>query len=261
MFINNVKKLFKNRELLFNITLRQIKVRYKQSVLGISWAILRPLSMMAIFTVVFSKFAKVPTDGIPYPIFSYCALLPWTFFTASLNAGVSSMVANSNLIKQIYFPREIFPISSILAGLFDFIIASVIFIGMMVFYKIELTPAALYVFPLLLIMIVFSLVLSLFLSAFNVYYRDVGHAVPFLLQLLMFAAPVVYSVSSVPEKYRFVYMLNPLAVIIDGFRRTVILGMAPDKIFTLTAVVSVSVMFIFSYWYFKKVEMKFADIV
>jgi len=258
---NNRRKIRGYLELLLFLTLRQIKVRYKQTVLGFGWAVLKPFMMMVVFSIVFSKFAGIGSDGVPYPIFSYSALLPWTFFSASLTTAVSSMVSHCNLIKQIYFPREIFPLSAILAGLFDFFLASILFAGMLVFYRIPITPVMVYVIPLLLMMIAFTLAAALFLSAFNVFYRDVEHAVAFVVQLLMFATPVVYSVSAVPAKYRFIYMLNPLAVIIDGFRRVVVQGEAPNIFYLAISVLLIGGLFALSYFYFKRMEMKFADII
>jgi len=243
------------------LTLRQIQVRYKQTVLGIGWAVLRPFFTMVVFTIVFSKFAKIPSDGIPYPIFTYSALLPWTFFSSSLTSAVSSLINNASLIKQIYFPREIFLLSSILSALFDFALASIIFIGMMLFYGVSIKVTILFVFPLLALMILFTLALSFFLAAFNVYYRDIEALVSFGLQLLMYATPVIYSISAVPAKYRTLFMLNPLAFIIDSFRRVLVQGLLPDWVFFGVSVMITGVMFILSYIYFKKAEMQFADII
>jgi len=248
-------------ELLFFITMRQIKVRYKQTVLGVGWAVLRPFLTMIVFTVIFSKFARIPSDGIPYPIFSYSALLPWTFFAASLTSAVSSIVGNANLIKQIYFPREILIFASVLAGLFDLAVASLIFILMLVFYRIPVTAQMLYVFPLLLLMVILVLGLSFLLAALNVYYRDIEGILSFGIQLLMFGSPIVYSISSIPEKYKFWYMLNPISVIIDGFRRTIIQGIAPQFEYLGISAVVTLVVFFGSYFLFKRMEANFADVV
>lgn len=248
-------------ELIYFLTLRQIQVRYKQTVLGIGWTVLRPLIVMAVFTIVFAKFARIPSDGVPYPIFTFSALLPWTFFATAVTAGTSCLVGNANLIKQIYFPREIFILSAILSALFDLAVTSVIFIGMMIFYKVSITVAMLLVFPLLFIMVIFTIALSLFLSALNVHYRDIEVLVAFCLQLAMFAVPIVYSITSVPERYRALYMLNPLAVIIDGFRKITVMGSIPNlRPVCIAAGIAVA-MLALAYVYFKKAEMKFADIV
>ena len=248
-------------ELLFFITMRQIKVRYKQTVLGVGWAVLRPFLTMIVFTVVFSKFARIPSDGIPYPIFSYSALLPWTFFAASLTSAVSSIVGNANLIKQIYFPREILIFASVLAGLFDLAVASVIFIFMLVFYRVPVTAQMLYVFPLLLLMVILVLGISFLLAALNVYYRDIEGILSFGIQLLMFGSPIVYSINSIPLKYKFWYMLNPISVIIDGFRRTIIQGVAPQFEYLGISAVVILAIFIGAYFLFKRAEINFADVV
>ncbi len=248
-------------ELLHFLTLKQIRVRYKQTVLGASWAILRPLITMIVFTVVFSRFAKIQSDGLSYPIFSYCALLPWMFFSGALTSAISSVVDNSNLIKQIYFPREIFPLSAILANLFDFCVASIIFIGMAIFYKINVTVLVFLVPILLTFQILFTIGVSLFLSAINVRYRDISHAAVFIIQIWMFACPIVYPVSAVPENLRMLYMLNPMAVIIDGYRRVILQGLPPQWNYLLPAAFIILILCSLSYKYFKRVELTFADIV
>ena len=248
-------------ELLYFLTLKQIKVRYKQTVLGASWVMLRPLITMLVFTIVFSKFAKIQSDGVPYPLFSYCALLPWMFFSGALTSAISSVVDNSNLIKQIYFPREIFPLSAILAGLFDFCAASIIFVGLAIFYKINVTVFVALVPVLLFLQILLTMGLSFFLSALNVYYRDISHAAGFIIQIGMFASPVVYPVSAVPENLQPFYMLNPMAVIIDGYRRVILLGSAPEWKNLLVATFITLIICGLSYRYFKKSEHTFADII
>ena len=249
------------RELLYSITMREVLVRYKQSFLGIAWAILQPLAMMVIFTIVFSRLIRVPSDGIPYPIFSYSALLPWSFFSSSLSFAIPSLVNNANLIKKTYFPREIFPCASILAASVDFGIAACIFILMMIYYRVSFTWNILYVVPLVIIQFIFTLGISLFAAAVNVRYRDVKYALPLLLQVWMYITPVIYPISMVPIHLRTIYMLNPMTGLIDGYRRSCLLGLAPNfNYFGVTIVVTVVVFFL-SYWYFKKEEMTFADIV
>lgn len=259
--IDNVKKLFGYRELLYSITLREIKIRYKQSVLGMAWAILQPLSMMAIFTVIFSRFAKIPSDGIPYPIFSYSALLPWTFFATSLSFAIPSVVNNSSLVTKIYFPREIFPCASVLAAFVDFGIASTIFALMIILYRVAMTLNVLFVIPIVLIQILFALGISFWASAVNVRYRDVKYALPFVVQLWMYATPIVYPISIIPERYRTVYMLNPMAGIIDSYRRVVLQGTQPDPYYLGTASLVAIILFFLSYRYFKNAEMTFADVI
>ncbi len=254
-----IRELLKFRELLLNITIREIKVRYKQSVLGIFWSILQPLLMMIVFTLIFSRFAKIPSDGIPYPVFSYTALLPWIFFATALSFAIPSLVTNSNLLTKIYFPREIFPLASIFAAMVDFFIAAVIFVGILFIYKISITLNVLYIIPILVIQVLFTLALSLFASAVNVYYRDVKYALPFFIQIWMFISPVIYPVSSVPERFRTLYMLNPMAPVIDGYRRVLLKGMPPEFYSFGIASVTTVIMLILAYMYFKKVEMSFAD--
>ena len=259
--MNWLSGLFAYRELLLNWTLRGIKVRYKQSLLGLAWSILRPLSMAVVFTIVFSFFARIPSDGIPYPIFSYCALLPWTFFANGLTSATSSLVTNMNLVTKIYFPREIFPLAAILTSLFHFFVASVIFAGMMAYYQVLLTPLLFLVPIVLAIQITLTLGIGLLTSTINVFFRDVGFVIPLGTQLWMYASPVIYPVSAVPESLRPFYMLNPMAPIIDSYRRVILLGQMPDWPYLgLTALFSVTLLVI-AYWYFKRVEMRFADVI
>lgn len=259
--INLFKELSKYRELLYSLTIREIKVRYKQSVLGITWAVLQPLALMLIFTLVFSMLAQIPSDDIPYPIFSYSALLPWTFFATSLSFASQSIVTNTALVKKIYFPRELFPISSVLAAFVDFAIASVIFLGMMFFYKVPLT-INLFFFPvILLIQIIFTLGIAFFLSAINVYYRDIRYAVPLGIQIWMFASPIIYPVSLVPERLRTLYMLNPMASIIDSYRNVLIKGIPPDFYYLGIGASVAVILFFLCHLYFKRIEMTFADVI
>ena len=258
MFFNN---LYLNRELLLQLTLSQIRARYKQTIFGILWAVLRPLVMMIIFTVIFSKMVKIPSDGIPYPIFCYCALLPWQFLSSSFMSGTSSLVSNSTLVQQIYFPREIFPVSSVIASFIDFWIASSVFIILLILYKVHITFYALFAVLLLILQIILALGVSFLGSALNVFYRDIGHALTFIIQIWMYATPIIYPVSVVPEKLRPFYLLNPMAGIIDGYRRVIIQGLPPDWQYVGIATVVTLLVLIFSYKYFKKVEMKFADVI
>jgi lipopolysaccharide transport system permease protein len=256
-----MEKILAYKELLLNITLRQIKVKYKQTVLGILWAVLKPLSLMVIFTIIFSKFAKIPSDGIPYPIFAYSALLPWTFFSTSLSFAIPSLQENKDLITKVYFPREIFPISALLAAFVDFCMAAVIFVVLMFLFKVSLSLNALFLFPILLIQVIFTLGISLFFSALNVFYRDIGYALPLFTQLLMYACPIIYPISIVPEAIKPFYMLNPMAPIIDGYRRVLVQAKSPDLCYLGIAVIVSLLIFYLSYRYFKKVENTFADII
>jgi len=261
MVIKNLKLLISYQELLVNLVIREIKVRYKQSVLGVAWAVFQPLLLMIIFTIVFSFFARMPSDGIPYPLFSYSALLPWIFFSGAINRSTHSLVNNRNLITKVYFPREILPVVSIVTALIDFAIASIIFIGLLVFYKINLSLYIFLLFPIIIIQIFLVLGLSLFFSSFNVFFRDVGQAVPLVLQIWMYLSPIVYPISLVPEKVRFLYILNPMVGIIDSCRKIIIQGIAPDFTYLSVSVVVTFVIFYFSHKFFKRLEMSFADII
>jgi lipopolysaccharide transport system permease protein len=257
----NIQELSAHRGLLISWVIRDIKVRYKQSLMGAAWAILQPLSATLIFAVIFSHFVRVPTDGIPYPIFYYSALLPWTFFNSSITFGVSSLVSNMSLVTKIYFPREILPLSAVLASMVDFFIASLIFVGMMIFYQVPLNACLICIPLLLLIQVTFTVGVVLLTSAMNVFYRDVRFVVPLGLQLWMYLTPIIYPLSMVPERLRTVYMLNPMASIIDSYRRIILLGEWPSfPYLVLGGAVSI-VLLIAGYGYFKRSEAVFADII
>jgi lipopolysaccharide transport system permease protein len=260
-FIANLRKLFQYRDLLYTLTVHRIKVRYKQSVLGISWAILQPFSMMLIFTIIFSLFARMPSEGAPYALFAYAALLPWTYFSTALANGTSGLVSHTQLVTKVYFPREILPITYVLAALFDFLIASTVLAGLMIYYRVPLTIKALYAVPIVVILTCFAAAMSLFFSATQVRFRDIGVAVPLILQLWMFATPVIYPLSAVPARLRPVYVLNPMVGIVDNFRQVILNGAAPDFYsLGLSAFLSIGLL-LFSYTYFKHMEATMADII
>jgi lipopolysaccharide transport system permease protein len=260
-FVTNIMKLVQYRDLLYTLSVHRIKVRYKQSLLGVSWAILQPLSMMLIFTIIFSLFAKMPSEGAPYALFAYAALLPWTYFSTSLANGTSGLVSHTQLVTKVYFPREILPISYVIAALFDFLIASVVLAGLMTYYRVQPTLNALYAVPIILILTCFATAMSLFFSATQVRFRDIGVAVPLLLQLWMFATPVIYPLSAVPLRLRPFYLLNPMVGIIENFRQTILNGVSPD-FYSLGLSASVSLgLLIASYLYFKHMEATMADII
>lgn len=249
------------RDLLLTLTLHRIKVRYKQSVLGISWAILQPLSLMLIYTLIFSFIAKVKTDGVPYAIFAYAALLPWTYFATSLGNATNALVSHSELVTKVYFPREILPISYVIAAVCDFLIASTVMVGLMLYYRVTLTVNVFYTIPIVLVLTLFITAMVLILSATQVRFRDIGVAMPLLLQLWMFATPVVYPLSAVPARFRSLYVLNPMVGTIENFRRVVLQGMSPD-FYTLGLAAAVSlVLLVASYIYFKHVEATVADLI
>lgn len=259
--INGVRTLLQYSDLLYALTLFRLKVRYKQSVLGWLWAALQPIALMAIYTFVFAHVAKVKTDGAPYPAFVLSGLLPWILFSGSIQNAVHGMVAYPMLLTKMYFPREIIPLSYLTAGVIDFLIASVILVGMLVEYRIQPTWYLLYVLPILGILAGFAAAVSIFLAAVHVRFRDIGLALPFFMQIWMFATPVVYPLQAVPARVRNLYILDPVASAIDMFRAVVLYGRAPDlyRLGVSGAVVLVSLLL--SYAYFKSSEAVMADLV
>lgn len=258
---NKLVELWEFRELLFAITLREIKVRYKQTLLGATWAIIQPLSLMFIFTIVFDKFLKIGVEGVPYPLFSYSSLVPWTFFATSLSFGSLVVVNNSNLITKVYFPREVLPFAAIGAALLDFLISAIILIGLVLFYKVNITLNLIFVVPIILILIIFAASLILVLSALNVMWRDIKFVIPVLLQLWMFITPIIYPVSRVPEGIRSLYMLNPMASLVDNFRTVTALGKTPDLNQLSITLTESLLFFLAAYLFFKHKERTFADII
>jgi lipopolysaccharide transport system permease protein len=257
----NLKDLWNYRELLYFLAWRDLKVRYKQTALGVAWAVIQPLMTMIVFTIFFGRLAKVPSDGLPYPIFSFCALLPWTLFSRALSESSNSLVANSHLISKVYFPRLVIPLSAILSGLVDFGIAFVILLGMMVFYGIYPTAAVLALPFFILFAIATALAVSLWLSALNVEYRDVRYTIPFLTQAWMFASPIAYPSSLVPEGWRVIYGLNPMAGVIEGFRWTLLGRAQPSSGLYFVSVTIVSLLLFSGLVYFKRMERTFADVI
>jgi lipopolysaccharide transport system permease protein len=258
----NFRELWEFRELLYFLTWREFKVRYKQAALGVAWAILQPLLTMVIFSVIFGQLAKLPSDGVPYPVFSYVGLLPWQFFATALTHASTSLVGNSNLLTKVYFPRLFIPLSAVTAGLVDFGIAFVILIGMMLYYGIAPTWNVLWLLPLLILALLTSVAVSLWLSALNVQYRDVQYAIPFLVQAWMYASPVAYSTGLIPAHglWRVIYGLNPMAGVIQGFRWALLGGSPPDILMAISTFM-VLVLLLSGLVYFKKMEKSFADVV
>jgi lipopolysaccharide transport system permease protein len=256
-----IRNTWRHRDLIVSFTLRDIKARYKQTGLGVTWAIVQPLSMMVVFTLVFSVFAKVPSDGLPYPIFAYSGLIFWTFFANSLTGGTLAMVANSPLIRKIYFPRETLLVSVLLASTFDLGIALLLFAAMFLYYKVALTITVLWMFPLLALQMLLTLGVTGLSSAAHVNYRDIGHALPLLTQLWMFATPVAYPIRVIPEWLKPLYMLNPMAPIIDGYRRAFLLGQAPDlPALAVSAAITIALSAL-ALAVFKRAELTFADVI
>ena len=256
-----LKNLYRYRELLWMWTLREVKVRYKQSVLGAAWAVLQPLSLTVIFTVVFSYFARVPTENFPYPVYAYTALLPWTLFATSISFAVPSLVMNMSLVTKIYFPKEILPLASIGAAILDFGVAILVFAGMLIFYHLPLYITLLWLPVLLVVQVLLMVGISLIAAAVNVFYRDIRFVVPLALQIWMYASPVIYPSSMVPERFRFLYALNPMSGIIDGYRSIALRGEPPFSLELTVAIAISALIAILGYWLFKKTEPQFADII
>jgi homopolymeric O-antigen transport system permease protein len=261
LFCLDFNVLWHYRELLYFLIWRDIKVRYKQTVIGTGWAIFQPLMTMVIFTVVFGHFAKVPSDGLPYPIFAYTALLPWNYFAQAISRSGISLVGNANLISKVYFPRLIVPLSAAVAPLVDFVVAFVVLLGMMAWFGIVPTWHALALPFFLFIALITALAVGLWLSALNVKYRDVGYTIPFLIQFWMYASPVAYPVSLVPDKWRLLYSLNPMAGVIEGFRWALLKQASPDLGVMLMSAVMIMALLFGGIVYFGRTEETFADIV
>ena len=256
-----LKELWQYHELLYFLIWRDIKVRYKQTVLGAAWAIIQPFFTMVVFTLFFGKMAKIPSEGLPYPIFSYTGLLPWIFFSQAMNQSADSLVGNANLITKVYFPRMVIPFSAALAPVVDFAIAFVVLIGMMFFYEIYPGSAIIWLPVFLLLAFTTSLGIGLWLSALNVQYRDVRYTIPFLTQLWLFATPVIYPSSLVHGPWRIILGLNPMTGVVEGFRWSLLgIGGAPGGIIWMSAGISFLVV-VTGMIYFSRMEKTFADVV
>jgi lipopolysaccharide transport system permease protein len=248
-------------DLLRTLSAHRIKVRYKQSALGLAWAVLQPLSLMLIYTLVFSVIARMPSDGAPYAVFAYAALLPWTYFSTALTNATNGLVSHAHLVTKVYFPREILPLSYVIAALFDLLVASVVMTGLMLYYRVPLTWNVLWTLPIVAVLTVFLTAASLLLSATQVRFRDIGMAMPLLLQLWMFATPVVYPLEQVPRRFLGLYVLNPMVGVVENFRRVLVLGAAPDlRLLGLSALLAL-VLLPVSYVYFKRVDATVADVI
>jgi len=248
-------------DLLYTLSAHRISVRYKQTALGFAWAVLQPVLMMVIFTAVFSILARVPSDGIPYALFAFSALLPWTFFNTAVSTGTNSLVTHTQLITKVFFPREILPLTYLVAALFDFAIGFVVLAGLMAWYHVPFTATALYVIPLLLLLAAWTLAVSLVLSVIQVRFRDIGVALPVLLQVLMFASPVIYPLSVVPAAWREWYLLNPMAGIISSFRDILLRQAAPEAHPLVVACAVTAIALPLAYLFFKRAEATMADLI
>ncbi len=254
-------EIWQYRELLYFLSWRDIKVRYKQTIFGAGWAIMQPFLTMVVFSLFFGRLARIPSDGVPYPIFSYAALIPWTFFANGLVQSTNSLVSNANLIRKVYFPRILLPVSVVISGIVDFILAFIVLLGMMLFYGIAPTANVIWLPFFLFLALITSLGVGIWFTAMNTQFRDVSYAVPFLAQAWLFITPIAYPSSLLPEPWRTLYGINPMAGVVEGFRWALLgINTAPGFIIFVSALVSV-VILITGIFYFRRMEKTFADVI
>lgn len=263
----NLSDLWFFRELIYFLVWRDLKVRYKQTLLGVTWSVLQPFLTMVVFSIFFGQLAKIPSDGMPYPIFSYTALLPWTLFANALNSASRSLVNSQNMITKIYFPRLVLPLASVIAGIVDFLIAFLVLVGMMIYYNaigvthLTVTARVLTLPLYLLLALVTALGVALWLSALYVRYRDVNYIIPFISQFWQFLSPVVYSASLIPAKWQIIYSLNPMAGVVNGFRGALLGTPTPPDIRLIASVAVALFLLITGLFYFRRMEKTFADMI
>jgi lipopolysaccharide transport system permease protein len=259
--LESTLEAWRYRELVYFFAWRDVKVRYKQAVLGAAWAILQPLASMLVFAFFFGRLAKVPSDGVAYPLFAYTGLLLWTYFSTAITQAGQSLVSNSNLLTKVYFPRFTLPCSTVASGLLDFAIGWGFLAFLMVYYEARLSWTLVLV-PLFTVqLILLTLGVGIWLAALNVLYRDIKHALPLAIQLWMFASPVIYPLDFIPERLRWLMLLNPLAGVVDGFRRCLLLGQLPDAPLTIASLVGTLLILVTGMAYFRKVERTLADVI
>jgi lipopolysaccharide transport system permease protein len=253
--------LWRARELLYFLIWRDVKVRYKQTLLGASWAILQPLLTMIVFSIFFGKLARMPSDGVPYPLFAYVALVPWTFFANGLTLSSNSLVANQTLLRKVYFPRLVIPVSAVAAGLIDFGIAFVVLLGLAARYGVPPSPNLIWLPALVLLALVTALGVGLWFAALNVLYRDIQYVVPFLVQVWLYATPIVYPTSLVPERWRTLYAINPMVGVVEGFRWALLgTSTAPGPMILVSAMAAL-VTLLGGLFFFRRMEKSFSDVV
>jgi lipopolysaccharide transport system permease protein len=256
-----LRELWAHRELLYFLTWRDVKVRYKQTLLGVTWAILQPLATMLVFALFFGRLAKMPSEGVPYPLFALAALVPWTFFANGLTQSANSVVLNQNLVTKVYFPRLAIPTATVLAGALDFVLAFVLLLAFMVWYGVTPSLRSLAVVPYSVLALAATLGVGMWLGALNVQYRDVRYAVPFLVQLWLFATPIAYPSSLLGEPWRTVYALNPMVAVVDGFRWALLGTRAPSLATVATSCAVAVLLLVSGTLYFRRMEQSFADVV
>jgi lipopolysaccharide transport system permease protein len=257
----DLKQLWQYRELMYFLSWRDIKVRYKQTALGAAWAMIQPFMTMVVFSIFFGNLAKMPSDGIPYPLFAYAALVPWTFFANSLTQASNSLIQNSNMLKKIYFPRLVVPISSVISGGVDFLFAFIVLVAMMLFYGFLPTFNIVWLPFLLILALVTALGVGLWLSALNVQYRDVRYVIPFLIQFWLFATPIAYPSSLLSEPWRTLYGLNPMVGVVEGFRWALLGAETAPGIAIVVSSLTALILLVTGTFYFRRMEKTFADVV
>jgi lipopolysaccharide transport system permease protein len=256
-----LKELWQFRELITTFVWRDLKTRYRQTSLGIMWTIIQPLFMTIVFTVIFSKFLKVSTNGIPYPVFSYLALATWTFISRSIASGPTNIIANYGIFAKVYFPREVIPLSSIISALIDFFVASLVYLLLLAIYGVSLSWHLIFLPVILLAQIMLAIALTLFSAGTTVIFRDLQFAYPFFIQLLMYGSPIIYSVRNLQEKYKLLFYFNPITGIVEGYRSIFLYHEVPNFIY-LGISIGFSLIFLpLSYWLFKRIERYLADVV
>ncbi|MBR49389.1 MAG: phosphate ABC transporter permease [Chloroflexi bacterium] len=257
----NPKELWKSKDLLYFLILKDIKSRYAQSIIGVGWAIIQPVFFMIVFTIIFGKLAKIESEGVPYQIFSFCALVPWTFFSNSITDITNSLISNINMVTKIYIPRFLLPISAMCGKSIDFIISLIILVIMLLWFNIIPGKNILLIFYYFTLLLISSLGIGTLLTTLAIQYRDVKYALPFGIQLLMYCSPVVYSTSIIPEPYRVIYALNPIVIIIEGFRYIFLDAGVLNFEMLISGTISIFVIFLISIIYFVRTERTFADVV
>jgi lipopolysaccharide transport system permease protein len=258
---DSISELWRFRELLYFFAWRDIKLRYRQASLGVAWAVIQPVCNMVIFTLLFGRLARMPSDDIPYPIFCYCALLPWTYFSSVLAFASVSLTTNSSLVEKVYFPRILLPAGAAVAGLLDFVIGALLLVGLMFYYHIRVGWALLLSPLVLLIMVLLTTGVSMFMAALNVRYRDVKYVLPFLIQIWMFATPIIYPATMIPARFRRLLALNPCWGMVDGLRACVFPGRTLDFTLLGTSVAVALGVFVAGAFYFRRAEKSFADVI
>lgn len=258
---SQLRELFDARELLLTWTRREFRVRYSQSILGAAWAVLQPLTLMIIFSVVFGYLLNVPTEGVPVPVFSYTGTLPWTFFANSVTFAVPSLVSNMTLVSKIRFPREILPLAAVLVSMVDFAIGALLLIPLMALYQVPIGWTVILVPLIVLVQVIFTYALALFGSAINVFFRDVRFIIPLMLQVWLYISPVIYPVSQVPSQLQPIFFLNPMAVLIDSYRRVILFQQPPNWLLLGVTALESLVLMMLAYRIFKRAERRFADVI